>query len=380
MDAIVQFTRNFLCCIKDLDLFRDSIPSLYDASKTSLILGELSEPMDKTTPLELIISITQFYVCISCTKSGIPLVTNSVGKLRRILRIVETRMTQKPEKDWTHADRIVNESLLKEAKFALRSVFVGMCVWPIGIAFWWLFLNSFHVTEVDWYGGLPALIHALTVMECCLLPLLFFMIKDGFECLQKSKNSKDLLEKIQKGTLEPGSISIYSYETMTGWTPFWDGGVSIFSSTGQDEDKQTEKEVEKVKGTFSTLFLSEGDKKKNEKEKKLRKQALEDAEEKLETAVTVSRFEGYREIFYFVVNCIAFYGYLMGIIAFYYDDEESQPSHVRSLKFGYNNSDADWTGNFVGDMMWTVEPIVILTSPFLLAMAKPQKKNKVKSD
>jgi hypothetical protein len=36
-------------------------------------------------------------------------------------------------------------------------------------------------------GGLPALIHALTVMEICLLPLLYYLIKDANIMLQRAK-------------------------------------------------------------------------------------------------------------------------------------------------------------------------------------------------
>jgi hypothetical protein len=125
--------------------------------------------------------------------------------------------------------------------------------------------------------------------------------------------------------------------------------------------------------------LQFAEKKAGEKEDKLRQEAFEKAQDKLESAVPVSRMEGYREFLYLLFNFIAFYGYLMGILAYYYEDEEAQPYHIRSLKFGYANSDADWHGNFAGDVMWSVEPIVILGSPFLLTWAKPQKK-KVKAD
>jgi hypothetical protein len=35
---------------------------------------------------------------------------------------------------------------------------------------------------------------------------------------------------------------------------------------------------------------------------------------------------------------------------------------------------ADWRGNFAGDFMWTVEPIIILASPFLISWVKPKTK------
>ena len=373
MDAIVQLIRNALCCVKDLKLFEETF--IYDASYTGQLLGSLSEPMDKTIPLELAISVTQLYACLSITKSGITLLTTSVGKMRRIVRIVEARMSKKPE-DWTQADRILSESLIREATVAFRNVFVGFLVAPIGIAFWWLFLNSFHITETDWFGGLPALIHALTVMEVCLLPLLFFMVKDGHAMLQKSKKTKDLVETLQSGKVGPTLLSIQTYEAMTGWTPFWESGVSIFAGPVEDEEKQTELELQKVRDTLATWFSEE---KKGEKEDKLREAALVKVQNKLEASIPVTRMEGYREFLYFILNFFAFYGYLIGIITYYYDNEEAQPYHIQTLKFGYSNSDAEWYGNFGGDLMWTVEPIVILVSPILLRSVK-QAEKKEKAD
>ena len=64
----------------------------------------------------------------------------------------------------------------------------GCCVLPLWIAFFWLFANSLHITTAaGWIGGLPLLIHALTVMEVALLPLLYFMTKDANTALRKAK-------------------------------------------------------------------------------------------------------------------------------------------------------------------------------------------------
>ena len=157
MDAIVQLIRNALCCVKDLKLFESTF--IHNAEYTNRYLDSLTSPLNKTTPLEVIISITQLYACLSNTKSGLTLLTSSIGKLRLIIGLIESRMTKTGIV--SHADRIINESLMKEAFAAIKSIFVGLLVAPIGIAFWWLFINSWHITEVDWFGGLPALIHAL---------------------------------------------------------------------------------------------------------------------------------------------------------------------------------------------------------------------------
>lgn len=376
MDAVVQLIRNALCCCKDLSVFEGTV--LHDAATTRRFIGGiLPGPMDKTTPLEFLIFITQLYACVSCTRSGYSLLTTSTGKLRRILRMVQLRLYS-PSTDWSQADRIVNESLLKEAKFALRSAFIGFLVFPLGIAFFWLTANSLHVTETNWIGGLPALIYALVVMEIALVPLLYFMIVDGFEMLAKSRRCKDLLDIIDSGNLTQEAIGIHRYESMTDWVPFWDAGVPMFAPPDQDEAKKMHEEVQKVKDTLLTWF-PEG-KTKGEKEDKLSRQAFETAKDRLESAVPQLQLEGYREFLYFLFNFVAFYGYLMGPLAYYYEDEKLQPFHVRSLKLFYDNEYADWAGNFAGDLMWTIEPVVIIGSPFLVEMMKGQKARKVKSD
>ena len=307
MDAVVQFIQNALCCVKDLHLFGSTF--IYDANYTQEYLGQLMEPLNKTTPLEVAISLTQLYACISNTRGGISLLNTSLGKLRRVVRLVEKRMVN-PVKNFTDADRIVNESLIKEGKNAFRGVFVGTLVAPIGIAFFWLFINSWHVTEVDWFGGLSALIHALEVMEVCLLPLLYFMIADGLATLNKCKTAKKLISTIQQESLSRSSVSISTFESMTSWAPFWDGGVSMLSSDEDEleEEKKLAKEVEAVQKQLDTWFPSEKDKKKGEKEAKLSKAAFAEAEEKLETSIHTNRMAGYREFVYFVLNFIAFYG------------------------------------------------------------------------
>jgi hypothetical protein len=69
-----------------------------------------------------------------------------------------------------------------------------------------------------------------------------------------------------------------------------------------------------------------------------------------------------------VVNFVAFYGYLQGILAFYFEDDNVKGLWsllVPYLKLARTNDLADWRGNFIGDLMWTIEPAIILTTPAL---------------
>lgn len=380
MDAVVQFLRNAMCCCKDLHLFGGTF---FHESKHTALLYDFPEPMNKTTPLELLICVTQLYAFVSTTLSGYGLIIKSgYGKLRRVNQLIKLHT-----KSTTLLDRIVNERLVEEQQAAVRSIFIGINVLCIGVSFFWLFANSLHVTETDWIGGVPGLIHALTVMEVCLLPLLYFMMEDGFGQLAKSKRMKNLVIVLMRGGVVPYealNAEVYSWIVAdgypNGWNPFWANDFDALLDPLPDEISENKKLNDEIAKVNTTLEAITGKTKgANKEQESALSLALEKTAAHLEEEIPVLRMEGYREFFYFVLNFIAFYGYLLGIVVFYYDNEDFQPTYVRELKLGMTNADADWHGNFAGDLMWTIEPIVILGSPILMGWMK-RKITKVKTD
>lgn len=374
MDAIVQLIRNALCCIKDLDYFPSTI--LHDASHTAKYYTFPSPHLNQTTPLELLISLTQLYACVSCTISGYKLATSKgILKLRRLTRIAALMNGKYKDIKSKKAASFIRSSIMKEASSALNNTLVGVCVLSIGISFFWLFGNSLHVTAAGWIGGLPALIHALTVMEIALLPLLYLMLKDAASGISKAATIQAFVEKYSDGKNKPskGDESWIDYETFSllegdDWTPLWSLDAKSTSVEIAAEEKVLTKEVEEIESKVEALI--QGNK---------TIVSTETAERLQDLAVT-SKFEGYREYVYFLLNFIAFYGYLLGIIVYYFDQEEEQPSFVTTMKMGATNDIADWTGNFAGDLMWTIEPAIILSSPFILKNMVKRGETKIKSD
>ena len=364
MDAVVQLIRNALCCVKDLNLFSNSF--LYDPAETAKFYLFPAPHLSLTTPLELLISISQLYACISCSIGGYNLIFGKgVFKLKKLSctsDILRAKFKDIP----SPANIIIRDSIMAEADSAMRCTISGICVLPIGIAFFWLFGNSLHITSAGWIGGLPFLIHALTVMEVALVPLLYFMIKDAAAALAKAKKITDLAEHLSIKK-EKENVAWLTFETFSmldnDWKPYWSENI-----TSDAESKLFIKEIEVVQTNA----------------KKILERTTFDSESvaNLEGKAFASKFEGYREYFYFIFNFIAFYGYLLGIVVYYFDDEEKETVYVRRLKLGYSNADADWSGNFAGDLMWTIEPIVILASPIVLGWMTNRNKNlgKVKSD
>lgn len=388
MDAVVQLVRNAMCCVKDLQLFNNTF--LYDPQFVAKFYTFPGPHMSKTTLLELLISFSQLYAALSCCRSGLNLIfKQGVFKLVRLSRVADLlakhyettdaasyvkkdedgkkddSATTKKLETLVRTNRVLYKSLTEEANSALKSTFIGICVFPIGLSFFWLFGNSLHLTEAGTIGGLPALIHALEVMELALVPLLYYMIKDGSAALQKARKIRTLVRKyggkktsdVIKSDQDWIRFETYNLIIDRDWAPFWSSAVNFIGDGNvsvQAEGKMLTKEVEKVEQNVTKTYHNDGI--------VLAKNDVEALEAMSKTSV----LEGYREYLYFVFNFIAFYGYMLGIVVYYFDEEKDQSSLVRSLKLGYGNSDADWGGNFAGDLMWTVEPIVILASPYFV--------------
>lgn len=375
MDAVVQLIRNALCCIKDWEV-GGSTP-LYDSRFTSYFY-ELPPPLNETTPLEVLISVCQFYAFWSFTRSGFSLMVASLGKFNYFLRLMDYRTGVPAAHRLTPPEELVNESLLKEGELALRSTLVGFMVMCIGVSFFWLGGNSWHVTSTWWLGGAQGLIHALTVMEVCLLPLLYYMWVDGSRQLAKSKMMISLADRID--SLD--ALSVDELQVLTDWKPVWSHGVVMSwadLSTSKDRD-HLDRETRAVKEHLEIYIAKDapppgkktggngngsGD---GEKEAKIRRETRQAKAQELRAQAKIARWEGYREYLYFFLNLVAFYGYLQGILAFYFEDDIPHgvtAMVVPRLKLGMSNAVADWRGNFIGDLMWTIEPAIILTTPAL---------------
>lgn len=378
MDAVVQLIRNALCCVKDLTLFGDTI--FHDNNYTTSNIYEFPSPyLNQTTPLELCISISQLYACISCTKGGIKLITSGgIGKLQRLVRITDIfKSTTEDNKKSKESDNkisgivenIVRSSLVEEANDATMSVLLGVCLLSTGISFFWLFANSLHITPTGWIGGLPALIHALIVMEVALVVFLYSMFTDGTAAFKKSTRIHTLIQD-EKVSGDNGSLSLENYTLLcdeSSWTPFWTKGAS--SNIEKDaEEKMFQKELEAIKQNTNSMIAD----KNIIKDQQVVSRLIDYAQR--------TKWNGFLQFIYFILNLIAFYGYLLGIVVYYFDDEDNQPSYVSALMFGYSNDTADWAGNFAGDLMWTIEPIIILASPMIMSWSKKTRSKKEKKD
>jgi hypothetical protein len=393
LNAIVQFIRNFLCCIKDTSYGHNEshiLFSLYNSTLTNqwimtLFNIQLMEPLNLTTPLEVFISIAQFYVVCTGVPDAISGYIQSSKQMNRIYRLIQSRESTVVK---SHAERLIHASLIQEAKMAIRSMIVAFSCFFISAAFIWLSANSWHITQTDWIGGLPALIQALLVMNICLMPLLYYMFTDSRDYFAKAKRIRLFCSKLQACSVTDADVGLTALQALTesGWTPFWSNRYSGTHSKYKslDEDVQLlAAEIVAVQIMIDNMTGTSAIQKKVDDAdavQVLRAQIQQNVAAEMQPMIAVHRRCAYREIVYLILNTVAWYGYGMCIVVYYFPKVLQQPDWLRLILFHLENEDSDWYGNFAGDLMWTIEPVIILLSPMLMRPRRTKQAAKAKTE
>mmetsp|Transcript_8813 Transcript_8813/g.24394 ORF Transcript_8813/g.24394 Transcript_8813/m.24394 type:complete len:276 (-) Transcript_8813:38-865(-) len=180
--------------------------------------------------------------------------------------------------------------------------------------------------------------------------------------------------------LDPTDIDLPSLEALTGFLPFWDAGVGPFDLQPLPTEEQLVlDETRKLQTSLRQLTTTTASSSKDDDDDDDENQTSfwQDKAHELQVTSQQVRWEGYREFIYFVLNTVAFYSYMFCILVWYFDDDANKPTHVQYIMFGLDNAAADWHGNFWGDLMWTIEPIVILGTPYLFARLKQNQRAKL---
>merc|ERR1712032_2076 len=253
-----------------------------------------------------------------------------------------------------------------------------------GFSFFWLAANSIHLTGTGWIGGISALIHSLILMEVSLFVLLYYMIKNGNEKIKVSNRMKKIVMKIKENNRFENSYIIDC--DFFNWLQNHKMLVLYCLSSGEKRNKNNNKKSEEkdykqnMKHITSTLYALTRKHKTNEDNFiKAFGQTPEEISLRLLEEAKVYKWKGLCHFIYFLLNLMAFCGYLMAIICYYIYTEDRRKEIILSyFTFGYTCIQAEWVGNFVGDLMWTVEPLVMLFSPFIFStFVSPISKHKI---
>lgn len=244
--------------------------------------------------------------------------------------------------------------LNKEFHNIISSILELVC----GFCFIYLFTNSLHI-HADSHP--KPVIDALIIMNIALIYFLYIMWDtyvsrkssiiqaDSFcKSSSKDKKMKSIIDLIQV----PASVGIMNTYQGLKWLS------DDFHLNYEDVDVNTKNESQWNKimiNDFSTIssFINHLTTKSSQDELELIN--------KFKNQSKVNSNIQFLDVTYFTLNLIAFYGYTVGILAYYFPFDTYRDSITMMLfKMGMTDDVGDYWGNFAGDLAWTIEPFIIL--------------------
>lgn len=370
--VIVQFIRNFCCVLKSL-LPSSSLLQIRHEIKTVSFLAN-----DGYSILEMLISLTQFLAVIFNLYYGINDVIIGLKDTKKLKKWIIAMDHFALSENSINISSFVSlqsyfvtrQFIEKEKKSKEYQLIVG--IWQIifGISFIFLTLSTLRMVTTK------PVINALIAMEIGLAYILVYMWDSFLEKTRVAGRQYYLATKV-------GAIDDITKSTLL-LTYLQEAGYDInnihksvlvlddnFHPQWRDELLEPEVSRQTLVATFksvSSLLDSLIDVKKkgddNTKQTLLRK---------AENVYCLALLD----LIYFVLNFIAGHGYLMGILAFYLPTNNSYL--LKIIFLGLSHNEADWWGNFAGDLAWTIEPVLVLLTAAITYFTS-SKIDKIKND
>ena len=360
------------------------LPYFYDSS---------FYPLTITTAIELLIAPTQFAAVIFNCTSGYSNIHHGKEDLVRVekwLSAINRVFLQKSFKS-SSVEFLVIKAGLETDKVALKTrIFIGYLEIVFGIAFLFLVLNSLHIVGPS---HPKPLIDALISMEVGLVYILIIMwrtftnkVKDirrlgkysAFVKEMKVKTAEALLLSAIDAGFNRAEIFDGYLALDPKYSPAWRryGSSDAFTGTNEVDNIALLDEIQTEFRTITAVFLKFTTVVKSNSASDMDNESLSLC---LEKQSYEARLQAPLELIFFALNFTAWYGYLLGILAFYIPEverdaslgitdyainsiQEFGKSHswCKVLMFGLSHSDADWWGNLAGDIAWTIEPLLMI--------------------
>ena len=387
----VQLLRNSFCVLKSL------LPTS-NFFQQPLFTDSSFYPLTVTTAIELPIAFTQFlavifnvmcgYTDISDGRHDINRTTSWLDALDRAF-LADSCLSKGAEY------LIIRKGLESDRSKSRTRVVVGIFELIFGFAFLFLVLNSLHIVGPT---HPKPLIDALISMEIGLAYILVIMWRSftgKVTCTRRLARLSLFMKEIKSptssillsGVLGAGFEITDLFEALLlldgSYVPKWRGRKQI-GCVGDVCVMKPLSIIEEIQAEFKNVSIS------------LSKLTTIDVTGKgsiVGASVVLSlRKQEYEahlqaplELLYFILNFIAGYGYLLGILAYYVPETISttpliftdllqatingtSPPHswCKLMMFCLSHNDADWYGNLAGDVAWTIEPVVmLLNTPYI---------------
>jgi hypothetical protein len=390
----VQIIRNFLCVLNAL------LPA--DSSWKWISFPTAPPPLNEVNNFEWAIGFTQaaavFFLLISsyvCAIDGYRM----ISKAKKSLICVD-RLSVESDAVGSAEHTILRHHLLQNYNKGYTIIYNGLADFIIGISFVFLVTNNLHLRGSS--HPLP-LIQALIAMEVALIYVLMMLWNTFLTSLRRSLKCRNLALKIQESQgVKLTFPKIIELASSVGFIDNLMECFLLFQPNFQMTYRRNQSLLSCLKDTLINMQTnfnqplslikssSSSSSSSCPSPSPTSTASSPTSEETMEIStqclLETARYAGMEAMFdflLFTLNFIAFFGYFMSLIAYYYPHayevtpHESMELIMVRLSLGYMTpSYADWFGNIMGDAAWGIEPIIILMRPMILQQMKKKQVTK----
>ncbi len=274
-------------------------------------------------------------------------------------------------------EAILRQGIVASRKNAIMKIFVGLCKFVIGLGFVFLVMNTLHINPPN---HPTPLFKAVASIETALFTLLVIMLKGIIDGFSRSKKLNHLASIFNFNDSKMNTRQRMNTAIATGkfGNNFYDALQTVDSAFAIPAFKgknpsTTEVLQQDLLSLRNLLRLDNIAMDSYHLANDLSKQAYDLFVNNIFDTV------------YLILNFIAFYGYLMGVLAYFVPDAAGPVTTgfktlVHKLLFKMPNDQAMDAGFLAGDVAWTVEPALALVSPYILKFFAKRREDKQKKN
>lgn len=370
----LSFCRNLTCVIKAF------------AADDSVIKAALGLPgIPDVSLIELLLGLMQFGGMVIFVRDGIADTVGGVAAHRR--SSCNRRLLEKICLSGKIGGPavILRQIIEKDSTDAIVKIFEGIATFMMGTGFYFLGCNSFHIhgPTHPW----PLYLSTI-VFEVFFFVFICSMIRMFWMKVQRLKRTNVLAMHLQETQAIISRPETLLLAAENGYVYFLAEVLDLMSCSveleyrSENSEAAVENDLKALqRELFDEAVAASGNIKSEADETRRRSADKKEVSAKvvadsLRQVTLKLRCEVAIDLVILVLNVIAFYGYGLGVLAFLFPGIEAAAQSaaqgssaaatlVKPLFLGMTSEQADFYGFLSGDAAWTIEPALILSSPYI---------------
>lgn len=391
----IQLSRNLFCVVRTL------------APKDSLLfhqhLAGYSIPFNSLTTIEYAIVSSQlpavYFFLMGAIKSFIGSRQGTDRYKRLLIELDQFRADYLDTREGVGPETVIailRHALQNDIAQASRQFFVGFSQLAISIAFVFFSLNTLHIKFPDHpltvYNAVALLLTGLSYLLYTMVLSMDTRVKNVAQArrlkrkLRSSTNGNSVSEMVDLAYKSGYGENMM--EAFTALTASVDSGSPTVELQYKGDKSDLKQVVASDLDTIQSALVALRDDSADtcaadiDTPRRTRSQTRANPPPSTVPAAVLQSIDARRRseaissvvtLVFFLVNFIAGYGYLLGVLAFFVPHEKHANSlvgaAVKALMLQAPSSVADWWGGLAGDVAWTIEPVLVMLCPHAVKYA-----------